>query len=112
MPAAYFIRRSGGVCAVIKLHADNREEVVQDGLSAIEAEILCEAKIADLPRAVAHPLVAPIEPDEAAPEPRHGSAACAQALRPPQVVWKTKNPQRLRVYTLEKTARGTGSSNA
>jgi hypothetical protein len=35
---------------VIKLHPDNWEEVVQDGLSQIEAEILCEAKIADMQR--------------------------------------------------------------
>jgi hypothetical protein len=51
MSIAYLIRRRGNVCAVVELHADNREEVVQDGLSPIEAEILCAAKIADLPRA-------------------------------------------------------------
>jgi hypothetical protein len=35
---------------VIKLYPDNREEVVQEGLSPIEAKILCAAKIEDLPR--------------------------------------------------------------
>ena len=36
---------SGGEsCGAIKLHADNREEVVQEGLSPIKAEILCAAK--------------------------------------------------------------------
>ena len=39
MPVAYFIRRCGNVCAVIELQPDNREEIVQDGLSPIEAEI-------------------------------------------------------------------------
>ena len=47
---AYFIRRKGNACAVISLLADNRQEVVQDGLSPIEAEILCAAKMADIPR--------------------------------------------------------------
>src|SRR4051812_35219236 len=40
---AYFIRRRGDGCAVIRLHTDNREEVVQDDLTLIEAEILCAA---------------------------------------------------------------------
>jgi hypothetical protein len=31
----------GNVCAVIELHADNREEVVQEGLYPIETGILC-----------------------------------------------------------------------
>jgi hypothetical protein len=52
---AYFIRRAGSGCSVIKLHADDREEVVQDGLSLIEAEILCAVKIADIPRPAAQP---------------------------------------------------------
>jgi hypothetical protein len=61
---AYFIRRSGDVCAVIKLHPDNREEVIQDGLSPIEAEILCVAKIEDIPRGPAQliPEVHSVEP--------------------------------------------------
>jgi len=50
---AYFIHRSGESCSIIKLYADNWEEVVQDGLSPIEAEILCEAKSADISRAPA-----------------------------------------------------------
>jgi hypothetical protein len=42
---------SGGEsCAAIKLHADNREEVVQEGLSPIKAEILCAAKNRGYPR--------------------------------------------------------------
>jgi hypothetical protein len=52
---AYFIRRSRDDCAVIKLYPDDREEIVQDGLSLIEAEILCVAKIEDLPRPLASP---------------------------------------------------------
>jgi hypothetical protein len=67
---ACFIRRRGDVCAVIKLYPDNREEVVQDGLSPIEAEIQCEAKIADLPRGVARRSGAPAEPENATPKPR------------------------------------------
>jgi hypothetical protein len=47
---AYFIRRSRDACAVVKLYPDDREEIVQDGLSLIEAEILCAMKIEDLPR--------------------------------------------------------------
>jgi hypothetical protein len=39
------------VCSVFELYPDNREEVVQDDLSPIEAEILCAAKMADIPRA-------------------------------------------------------------
>jgi hypothetical protein len=53
---AYFIRRAAGGCSVIKLYADDCEEVVQDGLSAIEAEILCAMKIADIPRPTARPI--------------------------------------------------------
>jgi hypothetical protein len=37
---AYFIRRSRDDCAVIKLYPDDREEIVQDSLSLLEAEIL------------------------------------------------------------------------
>jgi hypothetical protein len=47
------LRRSGDVCSVIKLFPDNREEVVQDGMTLIEAEILCAMKIDDLPRGAA-----------------------------------------------------------
>jgi hypothetical protein len=50
MSIAYFIRRRDNVCTVVKVHADNREEIIQDGLSPIEAEILCVAKIEDPPR--------------------------------------------------------------
>jgi delta 1-pyrroline-5-carboxylate dehydrogenase len=50
---AYFIRRSSDGCSVIKLHSDNEEEVVQSGLTLLEAEILCAAKIADLPKPAA-----------------------------------------------------------
>jgi hypothetical protein len=46
---AYFIRRTAGGCPVIDLDAGDRETVVQDGLSPIEAEILCATKIADIP---------------------------------------------------------------
>ena len=36
---AYFIHRSRDDCAIIKLHPDDSEEILQDGLSLIEAEI-------------------------------------------------------------------------
>jgi hypothetical protein len=71
MSVAYFIRRSDDDCAVIKLDADNREEVIQDSLSPIEAEILCAAKIADLPRAErAQQPAALMKPENATPELR------------------------------------------
>jgi hypothetical protein len=60
---AYFIRRKSDSCAVIKLHADDREEIVQDGLTLIEAEILCATKIADIPRPAASPAADP-DPEE------------------------------------------------
>jgi hypothetical protein len=68
MSVAYFIRRSGDICAVIRLYADNREEVVQDDLSLIEAEILCEAKIADIIGAAAQRVVVPGENGDDTPE--------------------------------------------
>jgi hypothetical protein len=58
---AYFIRRHGDECSVIKLLADNREEVVQDGMTLIEAEILCAMKIDDLPRGAAAAGELPLE---------------------------------------------------
>jgi hypothetical protein len=57
---AYFIRRRGGHCVVIALLPDNREEVVQDGLTLIEAEIpvSCEdRRPPDLPRLAAQQAV-------------------------------------------------------
>jgi len=56
---AYFIRRAADGCSVIKLYSDNCEEVVQDGLSPIEAEILCALRIADIPRPAAPPSTDP-----------------------------------------------------
>jgi hypothetical protein len=50
MLVAYFVRGGGANWAVIKLYPDNREEIVADGLSLIEAEILCAMKIEDIPR--------------------------------------------------------------
>jgi hypothetical protein len=57
---------------VIKLHGNNREEVVQDGLTPIEAEILCAAKIGDLPRVAAQQPRAGLAPGKVdqEPEPR------------------------------------------
>jgi hypothetical protein len=60
---AYLIRRSDDDCAVIKLHPDNREEVVQDGLTLIEAEILCEMRIGDIPRAAVPRAIEPGAPE-------------------------------------------------
>ena len=44
MSATYFVRGGGVSWAVIELHTDKREEIVADGLSLIEAEILCVMK--------------------------------------------------------------------
>jgi hypothetical protein len=35
----------------------NREAVVADGISPLEAEMFCEMKIADLPRAATQPVL-------------------------------------------------------
>jgi hypothetical protein len=39
-PAAYFIRRQGDECSIVKLHADGREEVTESGLTPADAETL------------------------------------------------------------------------
>jgi hypothetical protein len=43
------------VCSVIELLPEDREGVVHDGLSPIEAEIPCEMKVAEMPRATIAP---------------------------------------------------------
>jgi hypothetical protein len=70
MSVAYLIRRKGEVCSVIELWSDNREKVVQDGLSPIEAEILCVAKIEDLPRQTAEQPVTSAKPESTERQPR------------------------------------------
>lgn len=50
MGVAYFIRPSGDGWSVIRLHPDNREEIVQSGITLIEAEILCAIKLEDIPK--------------------------------------------------------------
>ena len=50
MGVAYFVRGAGESWAVVRLFTDDREEIVADGLSQIEAEILCAMKLEDLPR--------------------------------------------------------------
>jgi hypothetical protein len=55
MSVTYFVRGGGASWAVIELHTDNREEVVADGLSVIEAEILCVMKIEDTHKPVSPP---------------------------------------------------------
>jgi hypothetical protein len=37
---AYFIRRRGEECAIVKLHPDGREEILEHGLTLVEAETL------------------------------------------------------------------------
>ena len=37
---AYFIRRRGDECSIVKLHADGREEILETGLTLAEAETL------------------------------------------------------------------------
>jgi hypothetical protein len=50
MSVTYFVRGGGANWVVIELHTDNREEIVADGLSPIEAEILCVMEIENIPR--------------------------------------------------------------
>lgn len=42
---AYFIRRTGGECAVIALYPDYCEEVIAGGLTIADAEELCTRKM-------------------------------------------------------------------
>jgi hypothetical protein len=56
----YFIRRHGDTCSVVGIHADGREEVLENGLTLADAETLYLVCIGDpvtgpsLPDAVAH----------------------------------------------------------
>ena len=47
------MRRAGDGYAVIELYPDKREEIVQDALSLLEAEILYAMKIEDVRKPVA-----------------------------------------------------------
>jgi hypothetical protein len=38
--AAYFIRRRGDVCSIVKLHPDAGEEILETGLALVDAEML------------------------------------------------------------------------
>lgn len=35
--AAYFIRPRGGECSIVKLHPDGREEILEAGLTVVDA---------------------------------------------------------------------------
>jgi hypothetical protein len=69
---AYFIRRRGNVCWVIELHADNQEEVVEDGFSTTGGRDPVRGEIQDLPKseqpprgaieAAARATAGPVEP--------------------------------------------------
>jgi hypothetical protein len=37
---AYFIRRCSDECSIVKLHPDDREEILEHGLTLVEAETL------------------------------------------------------------------------
>jgi hypothetical protein len=37
---AYFIRRHGDECSIIKLHPDGREEILEQGLMLVDVETL------------------------------------------------------------------------
>jgi hypothetical protein len=37
---AYFIRRCSDGCSIVKLHPDGREEILEHGLTLVEAETL------------------------------------------------------------------------
>lgn len=54
----------------IELHADDREEVVEDGLSLVEAEIPCLAKMGDIPRPAAEQALEAAEPENEKPKRR------------------------------------------
>jgi hypothetical protein len=82
MSVAYFIRRAGDVCSVIKLYADNRKEVYQDGLTLIEAEILCVTLIEDIPKRAT-----PQEP-ESDQSPVESGAPKRRNARPRQLTFK------------------------
>ena len=60
-----------GLLAPFSRSADDAETVVADGLSPLEAEILCEMKMADLPKAAAEPVLDEM-PEEPAPKQRRG----------------------------------------
>lgn len=47
MGIGYFIRRHGDACSVVEIHANGREEVLEDGLTIAEAEALYLACIGD-----------------------------------------------------------------
>jgi hypothetical protein len=52
---------------LIKLRPDDREEVVQDGLTPIEAEILRMARMSDIPRTAQQQIAAPVDQETATP---------------------------------------------
>jgi hypothetical protein len=79
---AYFIRRSGDDCAVIKLHSGDREEVVQDGLTQIAAEILCVGLIEDIPKPAALPFALKGAPAEKETTKSSGRRNARQLLIP------------------------------
>jgi hypothetical protein len=72
---AYFIRRRGEECAIVKLTADGREEILEHGLTLVEAETLYFICIDE-------PVHEPSAPDIAADERRTGRR------RPGQLAFK------------------------
>jgi hypothetical protein len=82
LTVAYFIRRRGDICAVIEIYPDNREGVVQDGLSMIEAEILCAMKIEDLPKPAARPALEAAAVESALPKRRSTSRQLELKMNP------------------------------
>jgi len=61
MPDAYFIRRQGEACSIVKLNPDGREEILEDGLTLVEAEMLYFICIGEPVRYAASPKAAPDE---------------------------------------------------
>lgn len=61
MGVAYFIRGRCESWAVIKLHPDNTEEVIADGLSFTDAENLCVANMEGIARGAAADPALPVE---------------------------------------------------
>jgi hypothetical protein len=68
---AYFIRRRGEECAIVKLTADGREEILEHGLTLVEAETLYFICIGE-------PVHEPSAPDIAADERRTGRRRARQ----------------------------------
>lgn len=72
--AAYFIRRRGDECSIVKLHPDGREEILEQGLTLAEAETLY--------------FIRPCEPVHERAAPENGAGDTPVVRRPRQLSLK------------------------